>query len=167
MPVIPIDLLVLRQACHQLHIWRQQFPQQQDLKISVNLSVKQFFQPDLAEKIKQILQATKLDPQYLNLEVVESAIIENDNIAVALLGQLRTLKINLSVDDFGTGYSSLSYLHRFPFDTIEIDRSFVSPIDEGIDQLCLINKFTYYLLLLWDFQSLLLSAGLTSVNPPW
>lgn len=137
--VIPIDLLVLRQACHQLHTWQQQFPQQKDLKISVNLSVKQFAQPDLGNKIQQILQATRLAPEYLKLEIVESSIMENDTVAMTLLGQLKALKIQFSVDDFGTGYSSLSYLHRFPFDTIKIDRSFVSRINGSSDNLGIIQ----------------------------
>ncbi|HLO49255.1 MAG TPA: EAL domain-containing protein, partial [Kamptonema sp.] len=95
------------------------------LTISVNLSGRQFSQPDLIEQIKQVLDETGLDGKYLKLEITESVIMEDGESAVTMLSQLRDLGISLSIDDFGTGYSSLSYLHRFPINTLKIDQSFV------------------------------------------
>jgi hypothetical protein len=98
------------------------------LTIAVNLSGRQFAQPDLIEQIQQVLAETGLDSQYLKLEITESVVMGDGESAVAMLSQLRDLGIHLSIDDFGTGYSSLSYLHRFPINTLKIDRSFVSRI---------------------------------------
>src|SRR5205085_6333672 len=96
------------------------------LTVSVNLSGKQFMQPDLIKQIEGILAETGLDASCLKIEITESAIIENIDAATEILRQLKSLGIRISLDDFGTGYSSLSYLHRFPIDTLKIDRSFVS-----------------------------------------
>ncbi|MGB8690010.1 MAG: EAL domain-containing protein, partial [Microcoleus sp.] len=98
----------------------------EQLTMSVNLSAKQLGQPNLIEQIDEILAETGCDPSCLKLEITESAIVENVNKASTVLAQLKSRKIRLSIDDFGTGYSSLSYLHRFPLDTLKIDRSFVS-----------------------------------------
>ncbi len=117
---------VLREACRQLRLWQIEFSTLAPLSISVNLSGKQFSQPNLVEQIAEILQETNLDASSLKLEITESAIMENVEEASAMLGQLRKLGIELYMDDFGTGYSSLSYLRRFPIDTLKIDRSFVS-----------------------------------------
>jgi diguanylate cyclase (GGDEF)-like protein/PAS domain S-box-containing protein len=103
------------------------------LTISVNLSSKQFLQVDALEQINQILQETGLEGRYLKLEITESCLLEEPDAAAALAGQLRQQQIGLCIDDFGTGYSSLSYLHRFPINTLKIDRSFVSCIDTVLD----------------------------------
>jgi diguanylate cyclase (GGDEF)-like protein/PAS domain S-box-containing protein len=129
--IVAIGLWVLREACRQMHEWQVQFPANPPLTISVNISGKQFLQPDLSEQIKQILQETNLDPRSLKLEITESAIVENAESAAIMLSQLRSVGIQLYMDDFGTGYSSLSYLHRFPMDTLKIDRSFVNRM--GVD----------------------------------
>jgi EAL domain-containing protein (putative c-di-GMP-specific phosphodiesterase class I) len=96
------------------------------LTMSVNLSAKQLGQPNLIEVIDEILAETGCDPACLKLEITESAIVENVKKANTVLAELKARNIRLSIDDFGTGYSSLSYLHRFPLDTLKIDRSFVS-----------------------------------------
>ena len=96
------------------------------LTMSVNLSPKQLGMPNLLEQIERILAETGCDPSCLKLEITESAIVENVKKANTVLSQLKAKNIRLSIDDFGTGYSSLSYLHRFPLDTLKIDRSFVS-----------------------------------------
>jgi len=127
--IIEIGQWVLREACQQLKIWQEQFPSTPPLSISVNLSGKQFSQPDLIECISEILKETGLDASSLKIEITESAIIENLDAAVMMLKRIKALGIRLSLDDFGTGYSSLSYLHRFPIDTLKIDRSFVSRIN--------------------------------------
>ncbi|MBW4679033.1 MAG: EAL domain-containing protein [Microcoleus vaginatus WJT46-NPBG5] len=127
---------VLRKACYQLRAWQLQFPNHRSLSISVNLSGKQFSQPNLVEQIAKILKETDLDASNLKLEITESAIMENVESASAMLWKLRKLGIQLYMDDFGTGYSSLSYLRRFPIDTLKIDRSFVKQMmvdDESLE----------------------------------
>lgn len=127
--IMPLGMWVLRQACQQLRAWQQQMPTDPPLTVNVNLSGKQFEQPNLIENIKQVLEETGLNASSLKLEVTESVLVENAAPAVAILKQLRALGIKLAIDDFGTGYSSLSYLHQMPIDTLKIDRSFVQNID--------------------------------------
>ncbi|MDY6806391.1 MAG: PAS domain S-box protein [Cyanobacteriota bacterium] len=138
--IVPLGSWVLRQACRQLTIWQGQSPNSPkpggpvgssadaSLTMSVNLSGKQFSQPNLIEEIDLILEDTGCDRSHLKLEITESMIMENVALATKMLGQLKARNIKLSIDDFGTGYSSLSYLHRFPLDTLKIDRSFVNPL---------------------------------------
>ncbi|MFQ5857718.1 MAG: EAL domain-containing protein [Anaerolineae bacterium] len=127
--IVPIDRWVLREACRQVRAWQTQFRTDPPLSISVNLSSKQFAQPDLVEQVEQILQETGLDARSLRLEITESVIMGNIESAAAMLSQLRALGVQVQMDDFGTGYSSLSYLHQFPIDAIKIDRSFISRMD--------------------------------------
>jgi diguanylate cyclase (GGDEF)-like protein/PAS domain S-box-containing protein len=127
--IIQIGAWVLREACQQLRIWQEQFPSDPPLSMSVNLSGKQLSQPDLIDRISQILNETGVEASTLKIEITESAIIENIDDAAMTLRRIKALGIRLSLDDFGTGYSSLSYLHRFPIDTLKIDRSFVSRIN--------------------------------------
>lgn len=127
--IIPISQWVLKEACQQLRAWQEQFPSDPPLAMSVNLSGKQFSQPDLIARIAQTLRETHIDPSSLKIEITESAIIENIDVAALMLKRIKALGVRLSLDDFGTGYSSLSYLHRFPIDTLKIDRSFVSKIN--------------------------------------
>jgi diguanylate cyclase (GGDEF)-like protein/PAS domain S-box-containing protein len=124
--ILPIGEWVMRQSCRQLYQWHQHFPIKPPLTVSVNLSGKQFMQPDLIKQIEGILAETGLDASCLKIEITESAIIENIDAATEILRQLKSLGIRILLDDFGTGYSSLSYLHRFPIDTLKIDRSFVT-----------------------------------------
>jgi len=124
--IVPIGWWVLHEACCQLKTWQQQFPNHSPLTISVNLSCKQFSQPNLLERIRQTLQQTDLPASSLHLEITESAIVEDANSASELLTQLRNLGIQICIDDFGTGYSSLSYLQQFPIDNLKVDRSFVN-----------------------------------------
>lgn len=126
--IVEIGYWVLREACHQMRVWQQQFPTVPLLTISVNLSSKQFSQPDLNEQIARILQETELQASSLKLEITESVLMENTQSATDMLLQLREMNIQIHIDDFGTGYSSLSYLHRFPSNAVKIDRSFVSRI---------------------------------------
>ena len=109
-----------------MRAWQAQFPITAPWIISVNLSTKQFKQPDLVQQIEDILRETGLESDSLKLEITESLIMDSVDSATAMLSQLKALGIQLSMDDFGTGYSSLSYLHQFPMDTLKVDRSFVS-----------------------------------------
>src|SRR6185369_10083874 len=97
------------------------------------LSSKQFAHTNLLRDISNILDETEIDPYKLKLEITESVVMENIDATSKMLEQLRSLGIELSIDDFGTGYSSLSYLHRLPINTLKIDRSFVSRINENND----------------------------------
>jgi diguanylate cyclase (GGDEF)-like protein/PAS domain S-box-containing protein len=133
--IVPIGWLVLRDACRQMRAWQVQFPACAHLTISVNLSVKQFAQPDLVGHIRQILHDTELSPHSLKLEITESVIMENADLAATMLKELQALGVQLSLDDFGTGYSSLAYLHRLPIDTLKIDRSFIDRLESDCEQL--------------------------------
>jgi diguanylate cyclase (GGDEF)-like protein/PAS domain S-box-containing protein len=124
--IIPLGRWVLREACRQMRRLQASSAAPSPLSLSVNLSGKQFMQPDLVGQVKQMLCETGFDPRSLHLEITESSVIENTETVTEMLIQLRALGIRLSMDDFGTGYSSLSYLHRFPIHTLKIDRSFVS-----------------------------------------
>ena len=126
--IIPIGQWVLETACRQAQQWHQQFPTH-PLFISVNVSGRQFSQTDLAEQIAQILESTQLNPKDLKLELTESVVMDNVEASIEVLLKLKALNIQLGIDDFGTGYSSLSYLHRFPIDTLKIDRSFVMEME--------------------------------------
>jgi len=122
----------LREACRQISEWRGGLIAQRRLTISVNLSAKQFLQPNLVEDIRKLLIELALPPEALKLEITESTVMADPSAAVEMLQQIKSLGIHLAIDDFGTGYSSLSYLHRFPLDTLKIDRSFISGMgDDG------------------------------------
>jgi EAL domain-containing protein (putative c-di-GMP-specific phosphodiesterase class I) len=122
----------LREACRQISVWRASLIAHPYLTISVNLSAKQFLQPNLVEDIKKLLDELALPPEALKLEITESTVMADPSAAVEMLQEIKSLGIRLAIDDFGTGYSSLSYLHRFPLDTLKIDRSFISGMaDEG------------------------------------
>jgi len=116
----------LREACRQMRDWRERSDAVLDLSVSVNLSVKQLLQPNLVEDIKKLLHEVSVPPQVLRFEITESAVMADPASATELLQQIKALGIRLAIDDFGTGYSSLSYLHRFPLDTLKIDRSFIN-----------------------------------------
>jgi EAL domain-containing protein (putative c-di-GMP-specific phosphodiesterase class I) len=124
--IVPIGYWVLSQACQQLQEWQQRFPEYPNLTMAVNLSPLQIKDPTLVTKVKAILQNTGLSGNNVKLELTETALIENVDLAKQQLQQLKAHNIQLSIDDFGTGYSSLSYLQLFPVDGLKIDRSFVS-----------------------------------------
>jgi len=121
----------LRESCRQMSAWRAAYPEYSELAISVNLSPKQFLQPNLIRDIQEVLVELDLPSSALKLELTESTVMGNPASAIEMLEQIKALGISLAIDDFGTGYSSLSYLHRFPLDTLKIDRSFISGIGDG------------------------------------
>ena len=118
---------VLRQACTEAASWPG------DIHIAVNVSPVQFRSKTLALKVAAALAESGLSPERLELEITETVLIRDDEEALTILQQLRELGVRIALDDFGTGYSSLSYLHRFPFDKIKIDRSFISDIGQSED----------------------------------
>lgn len=123
--IVPIGEWVIEEACRQNKQWQAEgFPK---IPVSVNLSIRQFMQHNLKEKLKAILEKIKLDPEYLELEITESMTIETEFAARTLL-ELKELGVHISIDDFGTGYSSLYLLKKFPIDKLKIDRSFVRDI---------------------------------------
>jgi predicted signal transduction protein with EAL and GGDEF domain len=126
-----IGAWVLREACRQMNRWNLLYPTDPPLVMSVNLSGKQFAQSNLIGEVANILEETDLPADCLKLEITESVVMENIETATEMLQQLRALGLKLSIDDFGTGYSSLSYLHKFPIDTLKIDRSFVTQMAEN------------------------------------
>jgi diguanylate cyclase (GGDEF)-like protein/PAS domain S-box-containing protein len=127
----------LREACRQTCIWNadRSSSNSSPLTISVNLSVKQLLQPSLASAIGNLLRDEGLAPSCLKLEITESAVMQDPAAAAEVLLQIKSLGVQLSIDDFGTGYSSLSYLHRFPLDTLKIDRSFTAELDHEGDSM--------------------------------
>jgi len=126
--ILPIGAWVVEQACRQLKIWQTKFPRARPLTMNVNLSVKQLADPNLVDCVQRLLMETGIPPQTLAFELTESALITEIESAREMLGRLRSLGVGLKLDDFGTGYSSLSYLRTFQFDSLKIDRSFVSKI---------------------------------------
>lgn len=123
----------LQEACRQIGIWNGRRGAQAPLTMSVNLSVKQFAQTNLADGIGKLLQEVGIRPDTLKLEITESTVMVDPLAAVEVLSKIKSLGVQLSIDDFGTGYSSFSYLHRFPLDTLKIDRSFTKSIVQGGD----------------------------------
>ena len=129
--IVPIGSWVLADACRQVREWQQRFPREEPLTLSVNLSVKQFAQPDFVAHMVAIVRTSGLDPRCLKLEITESIAIEDPERTQGMLDELRGLGVRMYLDDFGTGYSSLGQLHRLSLDAIKIDRSFVMRMTEG------------------------------------
>jgi len=123
--IVPIGEWVLKEACKQTKMWRNQG---HDLSISVNLSNHQLISNNIVEVIKEITYQTKLCPHYLTLEITESMAITNLTDTLNKLKELQDFGVNISLDDFGTGYSSLSYLSTLPIDSVKIDKSFINDI---------------------------------------
>jgi diguanylate cyclase (GGDEF)-like protein/PAS domain S-box-containing protein len=124
--ILPMNRQLLYDACRQVRSWQALFPADPPLTVSVNITPKQFEQPDLAAQIGQALQETGLDPGCLNLEITETIAMGDAERSALVLNELKALGVRLDIDDFGTGYSSLSRLQSFPVDTLKIDRSFIS-----------------------------------------
>jgi len=127
--IIPLDRWVLIAACRQILAWQREFGQ--NIVLNINLSSKQFSQSDLIEHIQSALQETGFPPACLTLEITESAIMENIELATLMLHQVQALGVKVEVDDFGTGYSSLTYLLQLPVNGLKIDRSFIHYL--GVD----------------------------------
>lgn len=124
--IVPLGDWVLEAACRRMRQWQDMgLPA---MRMSVNLSARQFRDPGLVERVTQIVSETRLDPAFLELEITESTVMHDSEAAIGTLRALKKLGVTLSVDDFGTGYSSLSYLKLFPIDVLKVDRSFVRDV---------------------------------------
>ncbi|EHQ88087.1 sensor domain-containing protein [Desulfosporosinus youngiae] len=127
--ILPIGEWVLRTACAQNKKWQNQgFA---PLRMSVNISARQFQEPSFIKLVKQILEETNLDPRWLELEITESIAMEKGEPTLEMLNSFKKLGVRISIDDFGTGFSSLNYLSRMPIDTLKIDQSFIQDISKG------------------------------------
>jgi EAL domain-containing protein (putative c-di-GMP-specific phosphodiesterase class I) len=123
---------VMEEACHQIHEW--QYHHGIDLKISVNLSGKQFQEAAFVSEVARVLRETPLAPDHLTLEITESMLILDTKTTIERLDDLRALGVLVAIDDFGTGYSSLNYLRQFPIGTVKIDKSFTDGIAQGPEE---------------------------------
>ena len=125
--IVPIGLWVLQTACAQLNAW-QHDALMRDLILAVNVSARQFRQPDFVAQVQRVLTESSAQPSHLKLELTESVVLENIEDIITKMRALKLLGVSFSMDDFGTGYSSLQYLKRLPLDQIKIDQSFVRDI---------------------------------------
>jgi predicted signal transduction protein with EAL and GGDEF domain len=141
--ILFLGMWVLREACRTVRRWHLDFPREKPLTISVNISARQFAQPDLVRQIRRIIDETGIQPTSLRLELTESVTMANAERAISVLESLRDLGIRISIDDFGTGYSSLSYLHRLPLDVLKIDRSFVTQMNDANEGLQIVNTIMH------------------------
>jgi EAL domain-containing protein (putative c-di-GMP-specific phosphodiesterase class I) len=125
--IVPIGEWVMRRACRQIVEWQQQGLR--PVPLAVNLSPRQFMNRGLIESIRQVIEETGIDPQMLEFEITETALMQHGEQTLEILDQINALGIRLSIDDFGTGYSSLAYLKRFPVKKIKIDRAFIKDLE--------------------------------------
>jgi len=127
--IVPISVWVLKKACLEAASWRERYPADPPLYVSINISSKHFSHAGFIGHVKDALEESAIDPQCITIELTESLAMNDVAATFQTMSQLRTLGVKLSIDDFGTGYSSLSYLRRFPVDTLKIDQSFVKTMD--------------------------------------
>jgi diguanylate cyclase (GGDEF)-like protein len=135
--ILPIGEWVLRQACRQMRAWLD--AGMSPVRIAVNLSAKQFHDADLASVVRSALSDARLEPGYIELELTESALMNDPEQSALTLQSLSAMGVHISIDDFGTGYSSLSYLRRFPLDKLKIDRSFIRDLMTNADDVCIVR----------------------------
>jgi diguanylate cyclase (GGDEF)-like protein len=129
--IVPIGRWVMREACRQMRAWDSDFPDCANLVVNVNLSARQCLHPDLVSDVAHVLAETGLRPERLKLEITESMVLEGSDKVIEIFTALRSVGVQLGLDDFGMGYSALNYLRRLPVQTLKIDRSFVSEIEDA------------------------------------
>jgi diguanylate cyclase (GGDEF)-like protein/PAS domain S-box-containing protein len=129
--IVPIGRWVLQTACEQIRVWHEMG--YRDLSVAVNLSTRQFQQTDLVQQVAEALASSAIEASSLDLEITETNAMQNAEVSISTLWDLKKVGVSLSMDDFGTGYSSLNYLKRFPIDRIKIDRSFVQDVIDDPD----------------------------------
>jgi len=135
--ILPLGEWILKTACSQAKIWADEG---YDISVSVNLSTRQFLDPDLSKKVLSILGECGLPASKLELEITEGAAMLDAESSVEVLGSLKRIGVFIAIDDFGTGYSSLSYLKRLPSDTIKIDKSFVDGVADELDDHAIVHS---------------------------
>jgi PAS domain S-box-containing protein len=131
--IVPMNRQLLREACQHLRSWQSEFPASPPLTMSVNITPREFAEPDLAGEVHKSLEHTGVEPACLQLEIIETTAMRDAEQSGHVLAQLKALGVGLSIDDFGTGYSSLSRLRRIPVDTLKIDRAFISHMDSDLE----------------------------------
>jgi diguanylate cyclase (GGDEF)-like protein len=124
--IVLIGGWVLKEACRKLAGLQARYPRSEPLTMSINISPRQFMQPDFIDQVRRAVLSSELEPRSVRLEITETAAMDEPERTILVLTELREFGVRISVDDFGTGYSSLNYLHRLPVDTLKIDRSFVT-----------------------------------------
>jgi diguanylate cyclase (GGDEF)-like protein/PAS domain S-box-containing protein len=129
--IVEIGLWVLREACTKAKELQERFPMSPPLHMSVNLSARQLQRPEIVDEVAASLMHSGLDPSSLVLEITESVMMQDMELSILRLQELKALGVKLAVDDFGTGYSSLNYIRRFPVDILKVDKSFVDGVNEG------------------------------------
>ncbi|HEY0905878.1 MAG TPA: EAL domain-containing protein, partial [Methylophilus sp.] len=136
--IVDIGRWVMSEACQQLLRWSQR-AMFRDLVLSVNVSPKQYLQPNFVAEVKSLVEKTGINPAKLKLELTESMLVDNVEDIIHKMTALKQIGIHFSLDDFGTGYSSLSYLKRLPFDQLKIDQSFVRDMLHGSEEQSIVN----------------------------
>ncbi|MDJ0687268.1 MAG: diguanylate cyclase [Xenococcaceae cyanobacterium MO_188.B32] len=137
--IVSLGSWILREACRQICAWQLQFAELSNWKVNVNISGKQLARVNFVEQVRQIIEETNIQPCNIKLEITESSLVEDPRSTITILKELKSLGIELALDNFGTGYSSLTYLHLFPFDTLKIDRSFISRIEVNSEKLSIVR----------------------------
>lgn len=137
--IVPLGAWVLREACCAASRWSAERAGKNPVTVAVNVSPRQFAQPDLVEQVQRIIEETGIRPELLTLELTESMTMGDADHAAAQLHRLRDLGVRISIDDFGTGFSCLSYLHRFPLQVLKIDRSFIARMETHMESLEIVN----------------------------
>lgn len=140
--IVAVGDWVMKEACQQLQKWLAKFPEDADLKMSINLASHQIREADLLDKLDAILAETGIEGSAIRLEITESTLMDQGEQTIAKLSQLRARNIQLSIDDFGQGYSSLSYLHRFPINILKIDQAFVNQMSDGGENIEIVRTIT-------------------------
>ena len=135
----PIGWWVIERAAKQLANWQQLFPVEPPLAMSVNVSGKLFFTDDMAKRLAALLEDLEIPPSSFRLEITERVVMDHGDLVLSTLSDLQDIGVELHIDDFGTGYSSLSYLQRFSYDSLKIDRSFVSTMTEKVDSSAIVE----------------------------
>jgi EAL domain-containing protein (putative c-di-GMP-specific phosphodiesterase class I) len=135
--IVPLGEWVLKQACAQNKEWqRKGYP---PMRVAVNVSVKQFQQSDMVEVVETALRETGLDPEWLEIEITESVIIQHEETVAEAIQRIQALGVHVTIDDFGMGYSSLSHLKRFKLNALKIDRSFVRDVTENLEAAIIVS----------------------------
>jgi EAL domain-containing protein (putative c-di-GMP-specific phosphodiesterase class I) len=136
--IVPLGQIVLEDACRQAALWNPRGAER-SVSLNINVSRRQLLETDFARALREVIQAAGARPGLLNLEITETAVIDNVEMATERLTQLKQIGLGLQLDDFGTGYSSLSCLHRFPLDIVKIDRSFTATLSQNQDYAAIIR----------------------------